>query len=61
MADFDSTETLEEIRKLLGVIKHGVSVGSEWGWYDSIYELCNKVAQLDAELINGGAYPKQWT
>jgi hypothetical protein len=58
MADFDSTETLEEIRKLLGLMQN---TNSDSEWYKSVNELRSKVAQLDAELINGGAYPKQWT
>lgn len=58
MADFDSTETLEEIRKLLGIVETSTS-GLEA--YSAFLLLCSKIKQLDAELINGGTYPKQWT
>jgi hypothetical protein len=58
MAEFNSTETLEEIRQLLGVMKN---TNSDSEWHNAAYELCSKVDQLDENLINGGAYPKQWT
>ncbi len=55
----DNTKALEEIRKLLELIKNAEIDINEW--YDSVREVCRLVTELDEDLSTEDSYlPNQW-